>query len=467
MDNLMDNIIFRGTLFGLVCCLAGGCVTDNDDCPIIEETPKVTMEFTVTTRGAIAGSRAITEPSAPDGQLGTVDENYLDLRHISFLLFDDKQQLIVPLYPKVEPETGTNYKKYTVSCDLPYYTFDYAKDNAGTPTEKPSDNVTFTVVVLGNYFDNDPKRLNFTTGVKLDYMLNQNSSPTFGYPLSRATGHTEDKGWWPIKGDNGQYIPMSGLRRFTVARTALLSTTPANPLRLSDDGNEINMLRAVAKIEVIDCINKVDQTEPTPGTDTDQDAKKVVTGVTLNGFMSRGSIIPTADNFFRTGTDTDPVISETDYVTTTSIPSDAIYNDPLPYKIVDGGTAQRTNAKIDFFYDATATNLREDKCPVYSAYVPEYEYASVNATNVVSWLGVTISDKTSGAAGTGDVITGGNLFEVKLAPYNENNQPVGQLTVFRNNIYRYELQSVDNFKFTLKWTVCNMDQVTVTIPDFN
>lgn len=467
MDNIITHIrslTGSAALFGLICCLAGGCVTDRDDCPLPDDTPKVTMEFTVTTRGAIAGSR-VTDVEAPDGQPGTVAENYLDLRHISFLLFDDKQQLIVPLYPKVTPETGTNYKKYSVSCDLPYYTFDYAKDNAGTPTEKPSDNVTFTVVVLGNYFDNDPKRLNFTTGVKLDYMLNLNSSPTFGFPLTFATGQSKDRGWWPIKGDKGQYIPMSGLRRFTVARTALLSSTPANPLRLSDDGNEINMLRAVAKIEVIDCINKVDRTGPTPGTDTDQETKKVVTAVTLNGFMSRGSIIPTADNFFRTGTATDPTISETDYVKTTSIPSDAIYNDPLPYKTVDGGTAQRANAKINFFYDETATNLREDKCPVYSAYVPEY--APVSTSNLASWLGVTISDKTSGEAGTGDVITGGNLYEVKLAPYNENNQPVGQLTVLRNNIYRYELQSVDNFKFTLKWTVCKMDEVTVTIPDFN
>ncbi len=421
-----------------------GCVNDDSPC-LPDKDAMLTMEFSIVTRGARAGDRSATETRVTEpanSQIGTAAENYLDIPNMAFLLFDADRKLITTFYPEVTAE-GNIYKKYNVICRIPQGTFDYAV----------GDDVTFYIMVLANYKTNNPSRINFTPGIGFDPLFNMQTVGTCNFPLTRYADNPNY--WWSPDIDHGQYIPMSGMRRFTVTKAQLLASNPTNPLQLSStEDEEINMLRTVAKIEIVDRIQYDEATNTQPALTN----RIAVEKVELLGYFDKLSILPTLANWQPT---------ETDYVQTPSIPSTAVYHEPKSYAAVhpegDGVTpeTQNQNVIIDFFYDETATQARADKCRVFSTYVSEYDNAmATNGGKTPAWMAVTIMVNNVGDQESNPV------FEVKLAPY-ANNVPGTTMNLLRNNIYRYEINSASMDMHTdITYTVCPFDDYTINPPIF-
>lgn len=389
-----------------------GCIDDNSVCPDDSEVdPKdgITLEFSLKTRTPVKEhSRALIEPT--NTQLGTEVENYLDLDNLLFLLFDDEQKLLQIFSPYIELVPGSSYVKYKVTAFLSNHYF----------LRTTKQELTFTIVVLGNYSRLSPQSFSYAPGMKLADVLNK--AGTFAIPVRNNNSST----WIPsiYAGENGQqpgYIPMSGMQTFKVNVADLKASSPGNPYQLSTDenGKDINMLRALAKIEIVD---QIAYTAGTPAASSSNVEK-----VELVGHTTRGSILPTFNQWTISGV-------ETQYVTQTSVPPTASYIGINP---VAGGFAVTDESNLlNFFEDEEATRLRGDGCKVFSCYLTEYDPAGARAQNVPNmWMRVTVQTPDgSGAAKS-------KFYRLEVAPYTDS-QPGANMPILRNNIYRYAITGI-------------------------
>lgn len=413
MQNFYKSISF---LFMTLMLPFVGCINDESICDIDEEIKPgegIAIEFALTTsRPVKSGTRALITPSGT-AQEGSLAENYLDLDNLTFLLFDDKQKLLQIISPYVEADDNTPYIKYKVTAFIsdPYFL------HATTPQ------LTFSIVVLGNYQDLTPQRFGFVKGMRLADLFDPTNVGTFAMPIRNNWGNS----WIPSihPGENGQlrgYIPMAGMQTFTVDVSDLRTSTSGSPLVISTDtnGKDINMLRALAKIEVVDKIGFINNTQP------DKNNRSWIEKVELIGHTTRGSIFPTLSQWNRTG---NPY--ETQYVRTASIPSDNIYLGEQP---TNGFATDNDDATVNFFEDAAAVELRpDDDCQVFSCYLTEYD-PNERGTAYPMWMRLTVH-------GPGTIQSSSSLYRLEPAPYNDN-VPGALLSVLRNNIYRYEISGI-------------------------
>ncbi len=392
-----------------------GCIDDDAVCKDGQEQDQkegITIEFSLDTRmPAAKGSRALLTPPGST-QAGTEAEDYLDLDNLTFLLFDDKQELLQILSPYVAPESPTSYAKYKVTAFLsdPYF------------LHATSTDLTFTIVVLGNYQRLSPQRFGFAPGMKLEDLFDPAKVGTFAMPISNNWGAS----WIPsiYPGENGQqagYIPMAGMQTFTVSVADLRASSPGKPYIIStdDNGKDINMLRALAKIEIVDKIGFANDFQP------GIESRSWIEKVELIGHSTRGSIFPTLAQWNRSG---NPY--ETQYVRTPSIPSDNSYLGQQP---TDGFTTDKENATVNFFKDGASKALRNDNCEVFSCYLTEYDPDNLNSAYPM-WMRLTIH-------GPGTAQSSSTLYRLDPAPYVDN-KPGNLLSILRNNIYRYEITGI-------------------------
>ncbi len=425
------------------CVALAGCVEDESMCPSQpEDKPGVHLRFDIVTRATGTGyrgqSRELVVP--PNTQKGSIDENFLDIPNLAFVLFDADQRLLMPFFPAVSPEEGSDYVKYSVNAFItdPYFT-----------EAAPDSELTFYIMVLANYSGHNTDRVNFTRGIKLSEMFGPDGSPSFATPKGSPWWHPHrddltQAGYWP---GTPQYMPMAGLQRFKVSVAALNATTEESRLQLPDD---INMLRAMAKIEVVDRINAVGT-----GTNTvipPKAERAYIEKVEMEGYNSRGALLPTFAQWSINGS------IETQYVKSPTIPTSAEYRPSFEFgNQVDG----YQDAILYFGEDEDATAAREDKCQVFSVYIPEYAVPTDGSTK--AWMQVTITDPNN-VDQFGAVFS--VLYELRLASF-ENGKPVAEIPVLRNTIYRYEIESISSNLIKVNWTVCPMDEATVNIPSFN
>lgn len=394
-----------------------GCINDDDICKNdSERDPKegIAIEFTLDTRmPAAKGTRALLPPTGTT-QNGSDAENYLDLDNLTFLLFDDQQELLQVISPYIKPDTSVpsyGRTKVTAFISDPYFL-------QATTTQ-----LTFTIVVVGNYQDLSPKRFGFAKGMKLEDIFDPQNVGTFAMPIRNNWGDY----WMPsiLPGANGQqagYIPMAGMQTFTVDVADLKLSTAGNPLVISTDSNGkyIYMLRALAKIEVVDKIGFVNDSQP------DTDHRSWIEKVELIGHSTRGSILPTLAQWNLQG---NPY--ETQYVRTVSIPSDNGYLGAQP---TNGFSTENENATVNFFDDITASGLRpDDNCKVFSCYLTEYNPQGLG-TVYPMWMRLTVH-------GPGTTGTSSTFYRLEPAPYIDN-KPGALLSILRNNIYRYEITGI-------------------------
>lgn len=439
--------------FCLLLLIIGGittsCIQDDDPCSIPEsDTAGFHVRFNILTSGGFraqkSNSRVLNDVSPT--QVGTNAENYLDIPNLKFIVFDGNRRFLTVLYPTTTPEMDSKYSIYQVDALIkdPYFTS--APDNIS---------LDFYILVLANYTNYDIANLNYSPGVKLEEMFGVNS-PTFSIPTQG--------GWWyphPSVDDlnnKPQFIPMSGLQNFTVNTSDLKKSDASSPYELTPTEDKyINMLRAMAKIEVVDRINAVGTGAAT--VQPDENSRAFIEKVELEGFYSRGTLLPALAQWSIGGG------IETQYVTSANVPASATYRNPKAFM---GDGWQYSNSVIDFGEDADATAMRTDGCKVFSCYVPEY-VVPVAGTNTSTptlstnnaWIQVTVDDPNNASATEGSI-----LYELRLTQYVDS-KPGDLIPLLRNNIYRYEIKSVSSSIINLEWTVCPMDEAAVIIPPFN
>lgn len=228
-----------------------GCVCENGECPPEPEGREIVMSFRIFTRDAGSATRA-TVIGEEDG---TAAENWVDPTTVRILLLTDGGVLLQDLSSDfATAETDTDFSSYIirkVTFREPY--FDYAAVDG---------RVRFRIMVLANWRDNTLKEISdcrsqaeieqiASTLQAALYNLNndmQKVQPVTDFePLLPAPGNGN--------GGQGLGIPMYGLKHFDVAQEDLYDSTPEQPYDITASGADpIHLLRALAKIEVIDDI---------------------------------------------------------------------------------------------------------------------------------------------------------------------------------------------------------------------
>ncbi|MDE6577366.1 MAG: hypothetical protein K2K58_04255 [Muribaculaceae bacterium] len=405
MHSIESNI--RKLRFCLVIALVillAGCASDDElsQSGKLPDNEGITLEFTMLTRNAeSAGLTRSDITSTRSTEVGHSAENYLNLDNLTFLLFDDGRKMLRSFIPEISvaDETTGPYVKYRVRTFLHDKYF----------LRATSEHITFSIVVLGNYSGHSPEDFNFHIGQSLEELFDQTKVGTFAMPVPNNSLNTWIPTIAPLAGQGAGHIPMAGLQTFTVAVADLRNSTPDNPYQLSGGSSPkyINMLRALAKIEIVDKITSANS----------DDDYFSVDKIELVGHTTRGSILPSFSQW-ATG-------PETQYVISPSIPSSAVYKGADPIAGLNVSTSDDT-AVTNFFEDTDATNARGDGGRVFSCYLTEYDPTLIG-TDPGIWIRLTMKSQKSGRY---------LIVRLEAAPYKDG-KPGEAMPILRNNIYRY------------------------------
>lgn len=412
--------------------LAGGCVYDFDNCPS-PENEDVKLRFTVVTRASPDTGPGRTRAADISGeQAGTAAENYLNLagRDIRFLLFDGDKKLLRDFTPDTDITAApgsTDYITYTVHATIaePYFA-------------KVADNDTdFYIMVIANGRPHSLRAFGLAPGVTTIQDVSEQLT-AFVQKSYIKTESGAEIAWTPSQPGkaDGEYIPMAGLQHFTLAKGAF-DSGPEGFVNLSGDGGkDINMLRALAKIEIIDKIGVAGKF------DKEDKTRIQVEKAELFGRFSTGTILPSYGQWNRNG------VLETQQVTAPTIASRLDYIPPTD----DIGNPERASL-IEFYEDEEATARREDECPVFSAYVTEYSSTDIEE-KLPPYVRITVKDPEKGS----------KFYRMELAEYKDGSPGKNLDALLRNHIYRYEIVSVsqpdepgEEGTLNIRWTLCPMD----------
>lgn len=408
-----------------VMLLVAGCVNDYDDCPVPKDRiDPVKLRFTIVTRtSAGSGTKQTRAADISGGQIGTTSENYLNLagHDIRFLLFDGDQKLLRDFTPSANTNPavgdGGSYVAYRVEASIvePYFA------NVATA------DTDFYIMVLANGRTHQMTALGLAPGETTIKDVSGQLITFVQKTYVIVDTETGMRGGWmpsPPGVADGEYIPMAGLQHFTLTQGAFDGKGPEDFIELSPENGfkNINMLRALAKIEVIDKIGIGGHFAGAPL------KRKRVEKVELFGRYANGTILPAYGQWNRNG------VLETQQVDVPTMSYPIQYLPPTADIYVPNWASL-----IEFYEDKEAQAVREDGCPVFSTYVTEYSRADING-NLPPYIRVTIDDPD-----TPDDKES-SFYRMELADYDDKGaaKPDGQLpALLRNHIYRYEITYVN------------------------
>lgn len=219
-------------------------------------------------------------------------------------------------------------------------------------------------------------------------------------------------GWRPFE-DGNKGIPMFGLGSISVTADQVSASRPDNPIQVG----EISLLRAMAKIEIIDNIAQ-----------DYYDYRPEITASSIAGHLSTGTLVPDLDANPGWNVENTQVVSPTEPA------------NPL-----------KANMPLKFFVAGKNANGHD----VYTAYVAEQNLKQLTATSRPA-VSLTISIE-------------GNLvnYNVQLSEYKNGNPSVPFESILRNHIYSFEIVRVTYPpKLEIHYTVCPWVKETIIIPDF-
>lgn len=440
------------TLMSLILILSG-CVNDSDNChneDPMEDGARFHLQFTIMTRNANntgAMHRSSTRAADISGDIdGAGYENFIDINDIHYLLFDKDQKFLVELDAttnNVNTEaTSDDYSVYKVSADIDD---EYFLENIhGT--------VDFYLFALANakgwgISPPDLKRGDPMSGMFAANMFVMTTIPN--------TSNLMNAAFTTVPATYRQLFPMSGLQHFQVPGSMLASSSEglAYDLTLAT-GKTVNLLRALAKIEIVDKINIGEGQIFNQEIDGDgPDSWCRIEKAEIDGFITQGRLVPNEDEWRRNDT------FETQQVNVSSVPPSAGYEAPASFPSKDWSDRSCKS----FTYDQYATNLRQDKCPVFSCYLFEYsqEFQGVKDAGKQHepYLRITLQGNAE------DMESG--VIPFRLATYTNGSATADSniAALLRNHIYRYEIMSIGQ-KIEIVWTVCRMDEAKAEI-EFN
>lgn len=393
MKNLKDCILslFIGTWLG---GLLPACTHDDGD-----SSASPGEDGGICISIAVSAGGAPTARTEGDDEAGTSVENYINIRDLKIYAFSlpsssdgtgqaSDSELLAQVYPKPEnatvkdpvitPVGGTYY----LTAELDYTIF--------------SENQTFRMVAVANgtpFFDSE------ITLTEETLTLKELEEKTF----SIAKKITESTLWTPSLGtETGAGIPMFGLREVSLSGYDKKVYNEANPYPLDN----IPMLRALAKIEIIDAIPA----------DADQGS---ISAVSISAYNQDGYLTPAL---------TGGQLNTTGNVESSRIPGN-------PNKVENG----------------TLFFAKQGDGKTFVAYLPEYQFADDAPRDIIT-VKITKEDET-----TAD-------YKLSLSPYDTDGKPVTDPNatgywnaLLRNHIYRYTVTAVDapqEVELKINYTVC-------------
>lgn len=215
-------------------------------------------------------------------------------------------------------------------------------------------------------------------------------------------------------------IPMFGIKQFQVTEAQAYKSRPEERIYLG----EINLLRAMSKIRIIDNIPKSESGYP------------AITGASFTYASSTGGILPINAKSYVDGTQvhTANIPQQTDLNSTTV----SFLNNPAGYQVI--GTDGSIRTLPEWLIYSPEQRIVQGDVPVMKIFVKPYANA----------------DDT--------------YFDVPMSGYKNVTFPwpgsPGYL--LRNHVYTLQVDDASiPLGLTLNWTVCPMDEVDIDIPPFN
>lgn len=441
-----------------------GCVNEDSPCPGDgDEATKVTLQFTVMTHnpaasrdaqqsratGAEASLLSRAGDDCYDDIQGSPAENYINTADCQFLLFDANRKLLRPIFPEITGKDDVQYTYYTIKASITEPYFDEA-------VKADLDQIDFYIMVIANSHSTglDGQYPGFTPGVTtIEDIAAQKL--TFNLPERRGQYNLITE-WQPNINQN-KLIPMAGLQKFTVSATQLKESTYDVPVYLSDEnanGKTIDMLRTMAKIEVIDKIDLPDGYDP--------NIKRMkVEKVELVGMYLKGTLMPSI------GTDGQWPDYISTQITDATLPPNSEYTNPVAYS--ESYAHDNDSKDIMFFNEGTIDSEKaEERYPIFFGYVTEYSKAAIGSM-VKPYLVITLVDESSPDNTDGKETS--FFKELKLTSYTDGApQGDGINFLLRNHIYRYEINAVSSSEANIidvGYTLCDWDRHEVNIPTFD
>ena len=379
----ISQIIRMSVLSALLLPGLTSCVTEDGYCPPSDPDGVYTVHLSIS-----AGSFG-TRSAGHEFGVSTKDEDFINVSDRDFAVFilDEKDNFVQRVEPgAVSLEREGSYYKYLI--------------NGAFKPEKEIEKIR--LMVLANwqgfkksYNDFENKIKNGGVGNVLEYIYQNAVDFNFDMPLGRDGSAS----WIPENNQKG--IPMFGLSDLVTATNEVYEV-----------GSPIPMLRALAKIEIVD---------KAPG-DGAKIAKVVLTSYNTNGRfipeVNDGGDVPEEEKV-NAGWNVKGT-----QVTTPSLPEDA--------KLEEKGLKfEKTSRSVTPHEESTAKDRS-----VYVAYIPEMDFEK--------------QDLTGDSRPVLEVYVEGNdeSYIIHLADYTYNSASGKSeegdlyLSLLRNHIYRYNILSV-------------------------
>lgn len=387
---MRSSISYTLRLFALLAAfVAASCVNDNEpDCPPIGQARQYVLNLRVVTSKA---ATRMTRAAGHDTEEATPAEDYIDIAGQDFLVlvFDGYGRLIQRFEPSSTVIKQVQGATYELSGVLGETSANEIQVAVIANCNSMGANGAYGQFVLGNTF--------------LSEMYSNRTKWNFTLP------HPDD-GWQPDR-EAKRSIPMYGCSEAKPLRAATQSADDEN--RYDLNLGEIKMLRAVAKIEIVDCLPEGVEIDP---------------NVTLSAYNTQGRLIPDATK------NPDWNKAETQVISPT-----------LPDNV-------QTAAGLKFFTESKTIGDTERK--VYSAYVTE---ADLTANR--PHINLTVKDSDGQGTSSKD-------YQMAVDSYPDGQATQGLAALLRNHIYRYEIKSASSNSLTVNYTICPMGSGTADIPAF-
>ena len=423
-------------LTAVVIITATGCVTENGECPVLPEEDKIGVSLTIAGNLPSGLSRA-NEPGQDsedtNGEVGTLAESYININDLFIFTFAlGEEETIATNDSKLKDILWSPNKKEITTPQSTIYS-DGENVTLRTFLDSKKYNTTdkFCIVSVANaskwvdqtslYTDLKPGE---TTLGDLQKGLNYTNV------LPKQSESNQVLNWIP-NNETSSGIPLFGIKRVNLDGYNTEIYNSGNPYDLGT----VWLLRALAKIEIsVDENANQDPIEGDPVDNIEIESAHIKAGNWNTGLQLIPSPLTRMEGYATTGgtgqVETGPVFNNHEY-------------DP----------AQSSNTL--YFTKVTSADGKES----FIAYVPEYDLSNGKGKDI-------IQIKLSGIDQT---------FNLSVSPYSDGLPSTGTNPywncILRNHIYRYSIKGVEIdgslTLLTLKWTVCPMDQVGITIPPFD
>lgn len=438
---------YIGPLAACLCLAlsATSCVDDEAGCledrPGYVEGNDIWLSFTIKGEDAAGGGREIPrsgsatvaggipapfaapvsradDPSGHPEEPATDAENAIKSGDLRLLLFDNNKNLLKILdNDEIISFTGAG-NQYEIKAKINRAYFDYA----GT-----AESFGMSLMLVANLSGFGGDHLFPRPG---DYFMKSTtwlSQQHFSFAYSPTVGSTTE-GWYPD--ETARFIPMAGLKHYTVSRADLDAATDANaPYRIDGgvEGDALILQRSVAKIRVFDNINR-----------SNADAKTVITAVRVEGLNTRGAFMP---DFSLTGC--------TAWADGTTMVEKATVDAAWFSTSLSAPTRHVAPAEGGDYTDADGNTFTE----AFVAYIPEADLRTPAATSPK--LVITTEDTLDGTAKT-------TTWELTLSDIIKES-----VDITRNHIYEFTVTRSTTSQLDLMYTVCPWLSESVTIPPFD